>query len=119
MADPIEEVLRLVSEGRLSAEEAAPVLDALEAARGGEEDDEPAAATRPQARAVRIEVTESGRQVVNLRVPLALGRMALDRVPGLSIDNIGRIREALDQGLTGPIVAVDDGDGSTVRIVVE
>ena len=29
MADPFEEVLRLVSEGRLTAAEAAPILDAL------------------------------------------------------------------------------------------
>jgi hypothetical protein len=57
---------------------------------------------------------------VNLRVPLALGRMAINHVPGLSPDTINRIREALDEGLTGPVLIVDDGEsGGGVRIVIE
>jgi hypothetical protein len=138
MTDPLDDVLRLVAEGRLTADEAAPVIDALEA-RGemdgdGPTDDEtpgavdgagaptgdPASAAGEKARALRIEVSESGRRVVNLRIPLALGRMAIDNVPGLSGDNIARIREALDRGLTGPIVVVDQGPGGDgVRIVLE
>jgi hypothetical protein len=127
MTDPIDEVLRLVADGRLSAEEAGPVLDALQAARdageepgsgAGEGAGEGAGATGRSARAVRIEVSENGRNVVNLRIPLSLGRMALDRVPGLSFDIVNRIREALDEGLTGPIVVVDE-DGGGVRIVLE
>jgi hypothetical protein len=127
MTDPIDEVLRLVADGRLSAEEAGPVLDALQAARdageepgsgAGEGAGEGAGGTGRSARAVRIEVSENGRNVVNLRIPLSLGRMALDRVPGLSFDIVNRIREALDEGLTGPIVVVDE-DGGGVRIVLE
>lgn len=127
MTDPIDEVLRLVADGRLSAEDAGPVLDALQAARDAGEDPgsgaaenaaEGAGATGRSARAVRIEVSENGRSVVNLRIPLSLGRMALDRVPGLSFDIVNRIREALDEGLTGPIVVVDE-DGGGVRIVLE
>jgi hypothetical protein len=64
-------------------------------------------------------VTEAGRKVVNLRVPLALGRAALQRIPGLSDATSDRIREAIDSGLTGPIVAVDDHDGGGVRILIE
>jgi len=130
MPDPIDQVLKLVAEGRLSAEEAGPILDALQAAdHVGDELSEDAATTAgptsgssPGAtpRALRIEVSEGGRRVVNLRVPLAIGRMAIDHVPGLSSDNIVRIREALDQGMTGPILVVDEGgDGDGVRIVLE
>ena len=88
--DAMRRVLDLVSEGRLSIEEAGPILDALDAA-------EPEKAERPAmdpstpdapARAVRIEVSERGRSVVNLRVPIALGRAAVERIPGLS--EIGR-----------------------------
>jgi hypothetical protein len=123
MADSIEEVLRLVAEGRLTAEEAAPVLDALQAGQdGGGGPAEGAAADSPPAggppRALRLEVTEGGRQIINLRVPLSLGRMAIDRVPGLSADNVDRIREALDQGMTGPILVVDEGEDA-VRIILE
>jgi hypothetical protein len=124
MTDPIDEVLRLVAEGRLTAEEAAPVLDALQAAGGGDDaaaGDKPDLEEQPAGtppRALRVEVTEGGRRVVNLRIPLSLGRMALDRVPGLTGDTITRIREALDLGLTGPIVVVDEGEDA-VRIVLE
>jgi hypothetical protein len=122
MADPLDEVLRLVAEGTLTAEEAAPVLDALQAARTEEGEDAPSSAGEPGAtdrpRAVRIEVSEGGRKVVNLRVPIALGRLGLDRVPGLSTDTVNRIREALDHGLTGPVLVVDE-DGDGVRIVLE
>ena len=44
MSDPIDQVLKLVADGRLSAEEAGPVLDALQAAdRVGDESGEDAA----------------------------------------------------------------------------
>ena len=70
-------------------------------------------------RAIRLEVTEKGRKVVNLRIPLSLGRAALDRVPGLSEATTDRIREAIEAGITGPIVHVDEGSGDGVRIVIE
>ena len=129
MSDPLDQVLKLVSEGRLTAEEAAPILDALQATGqvgdtppDGVASDEPAgqmsSAGRP--RALRIMVLENGRKAVNLRVPLSLGRMGLDRIPGLSPDDLSSIRRALDEGLTGPILAVDDDeDGNGVRIVLE
>jgi hypothetical protein len=120
MTDPLDQVLRLVAEGRLTAEEAAPVIDALQAADGRADDAQPDAPQGSNPRALRIEVSEGGRKVVNLRVPLAIGRMAIDHVPGLSSDNIARIREALDQGMTGPILVVDEGDDAGgVRIVLE
>ena len=88
MSDAFERVLQLVAEGRLTAEEAAPLLDALEAAPapppsapaapgepGSVSDDTPASA-------VRIEVSDAGRKVINLRIPLALGRTALRWRPG-------------------------------------
>lgn len=120
MTDPLDRVLRLVAEGRLTAEQAAPVIDALQAADGLRDDAAAEPATGSTPRAIRIEITEDGRKVVHLRVPLSLGRMAIDHIPGLSNDNVTRIREALEQGLTGPILVVDEGgDGSGVRIVLE
>jgi hypothetical protein len=63
-------------------------------------------------------VYEAGRTVVNLRVPLALGRAAIGRVPGISEITSERIREAIAAGIRGPVVEVEDnGDG--VRISIE
>jgi hypothetical protein len=123
--DALESILRLVAEGRLSAAEAGPILDALEARTSASGTYDAAAATdsdarqRGPGRAIRLEVTENGRKVVNLRVPLALGRAALNRVPGLSEATTDRIREAIEAGITGPIVHVDEGSGDGVRIVIE
>jgi hypothetical protein len=124
--DPLEAVLRLVADGRLTAEEAAPILDALDASGSRAGASTPrtpdgAGSSPPggSGRASRLEVTAAGRQVVNLRVPLSLGRAALQRVPGLSEATTDRIREAIENGLTGPILDVDEGSGDGVRIVVE
>ena len=121
MTDPLDEVLRLVASGHLSADEAAPILDALQTDSQAEPSaTEPTLGRTPgAARAIRIEVSEGGNRIVNLRVPLALGRMAIDHVPGLAPDMVARIREALDQGLTGPILVVDEGQAGGVRIVIE
>jgi len=126
MPDALDDVLQLVADGVLSAEEAAPVIDALQAAGvvGDASDEDIAGGTArgsgERPRVLRIEVAEGGRKVVNLRVPLAIGRIGLDRIPGLSPENLSSIRRALDEGLTGPILAVDeDDDGNGVRIVLE
>lgn len=123
--EALESILRLVADGRLSAEEAGPILDAIEA-RGAppttedrESGEDTNARRREPGRAIRLEVTEKGRKVVNLRVPLSLGRAALDRIPGLSEATTDRIREAIEAGITGPIVHVDEGSGDGVRIVIE
>lgn len=123
--DAMERVLRLVAEGRLTADEAGPILDALEP-RGVHETADPtpsgASAATPgggPGRALRVEVTEAGRKVVNLRVPISLGRAALSRIPGLSEATAERIREAIEGGVSGPIVAVDEGSGDGVRIILE
>ena len=65
-----------------------------------------------------MEVTDGGRAVINLRIPLSLGRAALNQVPGISDATSDRIREAIDAGIKGPIVDVDDGDDG-VRISLE
>jgi hypothetical protein len=122
MTDALERVLELVASGRLTAQEAAPLLDALDRQAAGPMADRPSTAeTRSDepASAVRIEVTEAGRKVVNLRVPLALGRTAINRVPGLSEATSERIREAITAGLRGPILDVEDEDGDGVRVVIE
>jgi hypothetical protein len=126
MSDALDQVLRLVAEGRLSAAEAAPILDALAA-----DSDEPGTDTTPsgddtappggpnrRASAIRIEVTEDGRRTINLRVPVALGRFALDRIPGLSGANADLVREALADGRSGTLLAIDE-DGDGVRIAIE
>jgi len=71
-------------------------------------------------RHLRIRVTERGRQVVNLRIPIGFVDTALRFVPGLAGDQAERIREAVRAGAVGPIIDVEDADGEGgVLITVE
>jgi len=120
----LDRVLQLVADGRLTADEAGPILDALETvAAAGEAPDDTGSADRNRgrrtARTARIEVFERGKRVVNLRIPISLGRFALSRVPGLSAERIDEVEEAIAGGQLGPILDVEDDDGDGVRIVVE
>ena len=120
--EALDRVLRLVADGHLSAAEAAPILDALE---GRSRPDRPGPEAPPAdrsddgpARVLRIEISDAGRKVMNLRVPLSLGRAAIAQVPGISAATSERIREAIAAGIKGSLVEVDDG-GDGVRISIE
>jgi hypothetical protein len=133
MTDEIETILRLVAEGHLGVEQAERIIAALERPGSGDAGrgqgtrpaetqppsptDSPGTVRRP--RAIRIRVTEHGRQVVNLRLPLALADAAVNMVPGLSREHGDRLRAAIDAGLTGPLVDVEDEDGDGVLVIME
>ena len=148
MPEELETILRLVAEGKLSPEEAAPIIDALTRAERGTPPDPLDRMHRRMERAgqrlgqafaraderisdaqsavsggggkqLRIRVTEHGRQVVNLRIPIGFVDAALQFVPGLAGDQSQRIRDAVNAGTTGPILDVEDPDGDGVLISVE
>jgi hypothetical protein len=123
VGDELEALLRLVAEGRLTPEEAAPLVAALT-----ERSAAPNPPTPPPAqgrvldaapRQLRIRVEEQGRTVVNLRVPLSVAESALKMVPGLAGDQAARIRAALEGGAIGPIIDVEEPDGDAVLISLE
>lgn len=132
MPDELSGVLRLVAEGRLTADEAAPIVAALEekarlesrlpgggqGSGAGSRPPGPSARELLTGRLLRVVVVEDGRTTVNLQIPLAAAGLAIDQVPGLSSDHRSRITEAIRSGLTGPILEVADG-GDQVRIVIE
>jgi len=139
MSGELEALLRLVSEGKITAEEAAPIVAALEEkARQDRRDARPgnasptgsaAQGSNPDARRgsarevlagrrISVFVAEDGRPVVNLTIPLAAAGFAIDQVPGLSPDHRSRIVEAIQNGITGPILEVSD-HGDEVRIAIE
>ena len=128
MSEELATVLRLVSEGKLTAEEAAPIIEAL--GRSG-------AARRPESpspprtgggfpfkgpgrgRRVRIQVSEHGRRVVDVRVPLAFAAMAARMVPGIPDNYAALIEQAIETDLVGPLVETEDEDGDAVLISIE
>jgi hypothetical protein len=138
MSGELEVLLSLVAEGRITAEEAAPIVAALDdkehhgdSAQAADRPGGPTESTSrdrgrssgrqpqsPSDRRIRVYVAENGRSVINIQIPLAAAGFAIDQVPGLSPDHRSRIVEAIQSGMTGPILEVSD-KGNEVRIVIE
>jgi hypothetical protein len=134
MSDELKTVLRLVAEGKLSPEEAAPIIDALSAsadvrgaaARGhtgqGEappDDERRSAGKSGRGRRIRIQVSEGGRRVVDVRVPLAFAAMAARTVPGIPDSYSALIEQAVETDTTGTIIDAEDENGDGVLITME
>ena len=133
MGDELATILRLVSEGKLSADEAAPIIEAL-GVTGAPRPPEPPGPSPTgfsftgsipvkgagRGRRVRIQVTERGRRVVDVRVPLAFAAMAARMVPGIPDSYRAMIERAVESDMIGPIVDLaEDEDGDAVLISVE
>ena len=132
MSDEMNTVLRLVAEGKLSPEEAAPIIEALGqvgraadrvtqamAIAGEVVDAEGRLVTRGRGRRVRIQVNERGRRVVDVRVPLAFAAAAARMVPGIPESYAALIEQAVDSNTTGTIVEAEDENGDGVVISME
>jgi hypothetical protein len=132
MSDELATILRLVAEGTLTPEEAGPIIDALRVGATARAASAPVAAPTSEAppappvppsgsnaRHIRIRVNERGRQVVNLRIPIGLADAAVRMVPGISPNHGEQIRAAIGTGEIGPIVDIEDEDGSGVLISME
>jgi hypothetical protein len=131
VSDEVNTVLRLVAEGKLSPEEAAPIIDALGQARdainrapqalaiGDSLDAEGRAVRGGRGRRVRIQVNERGRRVVDVRVPLAFAAAAARMVPGIPESYAALIEQAVDSNTTGTIVEAEDETGDGVVISME
>ena|SRR5437867_5344003 len=129
MGDELATVLRLVSEGKLSAEEAAPIVEVLSRKTAPRTPGPPppgawSGATTVKGpgrgRRVRIQITERGRRVIDVRVPLAFAAMAARMVPGIPDSYAALIDQAVETDTVGPIVDIaEDEDGDAVLISIE
>ena len=117
-------ILKMIEDGKLSAEEGTKLLAALNSPRV------PAPPRQPGmpggARWLRIRVTDirTGRSKASVQIPLALvdagmkiGAHYAPEVEGVDMTNV---MDALRSGVTGKIIDVtDDEDGEHVEIYVE
>jgi hypothetical protein len=117
VSDPLEDVLRLVADGRLSADEAAPIIEALATARAEPSRGRAAPPPGPPRR-LRVQVRDGGRTVVDLQLPGVLAELA-GAIPGIPAAYADRVRDALRSGIRGPIVDLSDDDGSGVTITID
>jgi hypothetical protein len=118
-------ILKMIEEGKISADEGSKLLAALSDSRRGIPTP-PRAGSASPARWLRIRVTDTrtGRSKASVQIPLALvdagmkiGAHFAPEVEGVDMSNV---MEALRMGVTGKIIdVVDDEDGEHVEIYVE
>lgn len=109
-------ILRMIEEGKLSAEEAARLLDALNG-------DGAAPAAKDRSRRLRVVVTQRDAPQVNVTVPMELARIALRLIPrGLGtahadVEELVRVLEEADRGKWVDIRS--ETEGVHVEVFVE
>lgn len=125
-------ILRMVEEGKVTPEEGARLLAAL----GEREQAEAQAGAQPFAPSgagprcepvgnnryfrVRVSNGTTGKQKVNVNIPLSLVDFGLRFVPASANVNVEAIRTALRDGMSGRIVDVmDDEKGDHVEVFIE
>lgn len=115
-------ILKMIEEGKISAEDGAKLLAALT-------DSRKSAATpvnTSDSRWFRVRVTDAatGRPKVNVNIPIGLVHVGLKVgarfAPGLEAEEMDAITQALNTGMTGKIIDVtDEEDGEHVEIFIE
>lgn len=120
------QILKMIQEGKISAEEGAKLLQALGA---GKADKRATTTTSPagsDARWFRVRVTDlaSGKNKVNVNIPMGLVNVAIKMgarfAPNIEGANYDEMVQAIKSGASGKIIDVtDEQDGERVEIFVE
>ena len=118
-------ILKMIDEGKISAEEGAKLLSALSEGRRGPNPSMPPRMTGA-ARWLRVRVTDvaTGRSKATVQIPIALldagMKIGAHFAPEVEGVDMSTIMEALRSGMTGRIVdVIDEQDGEHVEIFVE
>lgn len=121
MSEERQKILRMLEEGKITVEEAARLIEAVEPpASVGK------APSGEKAEFLRVLVCENGQEKVKVNVPLALARIALKAIPNSARQQINAQGVDIDQLLSGivdnlrpgKLVEVQDGD-DRVEVYIE
>jgi hypothetical protein len=117
-------ILKMIEEGKLSAEAGTKLLSALSERRMPTPPRPPGSSGAPRWLRIRVTDVRTGRSKASVQIPLALvdagmkiGAHFAPEVEGVDMSNV---MEALRSGVTGKIIDVtDEEDGEHVEIYVE
>jgi hypothetical protein len=117
-------ILKMIEEGKLSAEEGTKLLAALSDKRVSTPPRPPGLSGGPRWLRIRVTDIRSGRSKASVQIPLALvdagmkiGAHFAPEVQGVDMSNV---MEAVRSGMIGKIIDVtDEEDGEHVEIYVE
>jgi hypothetical protein len=126
------QILKMVQEGKITAEDAAQLLEALEDGEkipntGSSESAPPepqSPGRKPRWLRVRVTDTDSGRPRVNVRLPLSMVNMGLKMgahfAPEIEGMDTAQLMQVIEAGEIGQIVDVmDEKDGEHVEVYLE
>jgi len=112
-------ILKMIEEGKVTAEEGAELMQAVGGPETGTEQEPASSRNSMRGRKLRIKVTDldTGKDKVNIRIPLRLAKIAERFIPkdakadmmekGIDLDDImGSLNELQD----GPLVDIDASD---------
>ena len=119
MNDERDRVLKMLEDKKITAEEASKLLDAINRSEGG--------GRRNRFLKVRVYDRGSDRAKVNVTLPIGLVRWGMNFIPDEARAKIEEqeidlkmVTEALEKGITGKIVDVDDDEkGHHVEVWLE
>jgi hypothetical protein len=121
-------ILKMIQDGRITADEGAKLLKALTASSQKPKQRVSARTSAGAARWLRVRVTDmsSGKSKVNVNLPLKLVDAGLNIAAQFAPEDIevaglmDAVNEAIDDNLTGKIVDVVDGeDGEHIEVFIE
>ncbi len=117
------QILKMIEEGKISAEEGAKLLAALSAGSKAEASKREPGGGAKQFR-VRVTDLASGRNKVNINIPMSLVNVGIKMgarfAPDIEGIDFDEIVTAIKSGSQGKIVdVVDEEDGERVEIYVE
>ena len=120
-------ILKMIEEGKLSAEEGTKLLSALSSSRAPtppRPPGMPGISGGPRWLRIRVTDVRTGRSKASVQIPLALVdagmKIGAHFAPEVEGVNMANVMEALRSGVTGKIIDVtDEEDGEHVEIYVE
>ncbi|SRR6056297_1129060 len=121
------QILKMVENGQISADEAAQLLDAV-----GDKDEILNLSKQPSkisGKVLKVRVFEANEEIkVNVNLPLKLVEvladigikfLPVDKYPDLKKINMEELRNLIEAGIEGKIVDVDSADGTKVEVYIE
>jgi hypothetical protein len=118
------QILRMIEEGKITATEGAELLRALDKGEGYVDAEPLRGASKPRWFRVRITDLNTGRNKVNVNIPMGLVnvgvKMGARFAPDMEGVDYNTIMEAIRSGQQGKVIDITDtDDGERVEIFVE
>ena len=118
------QILKMIEEGKISAREGAELLRALEKKDSGSSAEPLRGASQPRWFRVRITDVTSGKNKVNVNIPMGLVQVGMKMgarfAPEMEGVNYDELMEAIRMGKQGKVIDItDNDDGERIEIFVE